>query len=180
MGVLMSLLAERHQRSQRAIAIYRSEKALRATEALYRTLFNSMEEGFCVIEVIFDANQTPLDYRFLEANPAFKKQTGMPNPVGRTMREFAPDLEDYWCQLFGNVALTGEPAHFLNEAKAIRCAPSIVRPLHNGWESTQVKVPANSQAENASAPERRADFVHMRSVGAQRLVQLVAAHAELF
>ncbi|MGD0892691.1 MAG: DUF4118 domain-containing protein, partial [Terracidiphilus sp.] len=119
MGLLMSLLAERHLRSQRAIAIYRSEKALRATEALFRTLFNSMEEGFCVIEVIFDANQTPLDYRFLEANPAFEKQTGMPNPVGRTMREFAPELEDYWCQLFGNVALTGEPAHFLNEAKAI-------------------------------------------------------------
>jgi len=119
MGILMSLLAERHQRSQRAIAAYQSERALRETEALYQNLFNSMEEGFCIIEVIFDAKNKPVDFRFLELNASYEKQTGIPNPLGKTMREVAPDLEQYWFELYGKVALTGEPAHYVNEAKPI-------------------------------------------------------------
>ena len=40
-------------------------------------LFDSMSEGFCVIEVLFNENDEPVDYRFLEVNPAFEKQTGI-------------------------------------------------------------------------------------------------------
>ena len=43
--------------------------ALRRSEERYRTLFESLDEGFCVIEMLFDANEKPIDYRFLEVNP---------------------------------------------------------------------------------------------------------------
>ena len=52
-------------------------------------------------------------------NASYEKQTGIPNPLGKTMREIAPDLEQYWFEIYGKVALTGEPAHVVNEAKAI-------------------------------------------------------------
>jgi PAS domain S-box-containing protein len=119
MGTVMSLLAERHQRSQRVIAAYRSERALRETEALYQNLFDSMDEGFCIIEVLFDPENRPADYRFLEVNAAFEKQTGMHDVVGKRMRELAPSHEEHWFEIYGKIALTGEPAHFLNEAKAL-------------------------------------------------------------
>jgi signal transduction histidine kinase/CheY-like chemotaxis protein len=99
----------------------RAEEELRKSETLYHGLFDSMDEGFCVIEMIFDAEGKPADYRFLEINAAFEKQTGMHDAVGKRMRELAPTHEEYWFEIYGKIALTGEPEHFLNEAKALNC-----------------------------------------------------------
>ena len=55
----------------------RAEEALRESEVRYRTLFNTIDAGFCIIEMIFDAQGKPVDYRFLEVNAAFEKQTGL-------------------------------------------------------------------------------------------------------
>jgi hypothetical protein len=95
------------------------EEALRKTEERYSTIFNTMFEGFCIIEVIFDANNKAIDYRFLETNKAFETQTGLLNAKGKRISELAPTLEDHWFEMYGKVALTGEPVHFVNEAKAL-------------------------------------------------------------
>jgi PAS domain S-box-containing protein len=97
----------------------RNEYALRKSEERYRAMFETMLEGFCVIEVIFDAAQNAIDYRFLEINPAFENQTGLQNARGRLMRELVPDHEEHWFEVYGKVALTGEPVRFENEAKAL-------------------------------------------------------------
>lgn len=93
-----------------------AEGRLRESEEKYRTLFNSIDEGFCTIEVLFDENNKPADYRFLEINPSFEKQTGIQNARGRRMREIAPQHEEHWFEIYGNIALTGEPVRFENEA----------------------------------------------------------------
>ncbi|HEX9960685.1 MAG TPA: PAS domain-containing protein [Pyrinomonadaceae bacterium] len=97
----------------------RAEEALRESEERYRNLFNSIDEGFCVIEVIFDENDKAVDYRFLEVNPTFQQQTGLENALGRRMRELAPDHEEYWFETYGKVALTGEAIRFESGAKAL-------------------------------------------------------------
>lgn len=81
-------------------------------EARYRTLFESMNEGFCIVEILFDADNQPLDYRFLEMNPLFEAQTGLKQAHGKTARQMLPDLEPYWFEIYGQVALTGEPVRF--------------------------------------------------------------------
>ncbi|MEG4939607.1 PAS domain-containing protein [Microcoleus sp. F4-D5] len=86
--------------------------ALRRSEERYRTLFESLDEGFCVIEMLFDANEKPIDYRFLEVNPAFVKQSGLEQAAGKTARQLLPDIEDYWFEIYGKVVLTGEPVRF--------------------------------------------------------------------
>jgi PAS domain S-box-containing protein len=93
-----------------------AKKALRESEEKYRTLFSSIDEGFCTIEVLFDGNDKPIDYRFLEVNPSFEKQTGIQNAQGRRMREIAPLHEEHWFEIYGKIALTGEPARFENLA----------------------------------------------------------------
>ncbi len=93
--------------------------ALRESEETYRTLFNSIDQGFCIVEIVFDAAGQPADYRFLETNPAFERQTGLHEAEGKLMRELAPDHEAHWFEMYGRVALTGAPARFVNEAKAL-------------------------------------------------------------
>ncbi len=82
------------------------------SELRYRALFEAMDEGFCVIEVLFDDTSRPFDYRFVEVNPAFEKHTGLPNAVGRTALELVPGLEPFWIETYGRVASTGTPARF--------------------------------------------------------------------
>jgi len=102
-----------------AVSKFQAEEALQESEKRYRNLFNAMNEGFCIVEVLFDADGKPEDYRFLEVNDAFEKQTGLHDAVGKRMRELAPAHEAHWFEIYGKIALTGEPAHFINDAKAL-------------------------------------------------------------
>ena len=96
-----------------------AEAALRQSEERYRTLFESIDESFCVIEMLFDANDTPIDYRFLEINPGFEQQTGLRQAVGKTARQLVPDIEDDWIKIYGQVALTGKSVRFENGSEAM-------------------------------------------------------------
>ena len=90
----------------------RAEEALREGEARYRTLFNSMDEGFCVIEFC-DSPLGPMsDCRHVEANPGYERHTGIPDIVGKTLRDIAPDEADGWLQVYGDVLRTGTPIRF--------------------------------------------------------------------
>jgi PAS domain S-box-containing protein len=91
-----------------------AEAALTASEAKYRTLFESMDEGFCIVQLLFDAEQKPVDYRFVEVNSAFEQQTGLEHALGSTIRELVPDIELFWIDRYGTVALTGEPKRFMD------------------------------------------------------------------
>ncbi len=92
-----------------------AEDALQASETSYRTLFETIEVGFCILRMRFDADGRAVDYLIEEANPAFARQTGA-DVAGRWVSTFAPDLERHWFDSYGHVALTGEPAHFENYA----------------------------------------------------------------
>jgi diguanylate cyclase (GGDEF)-like protein/PAS domain S-box-containing protein len=93
--------------------------SLAVSENRYRTLFESIDEGFCIVNVIFDEDERPIDYRFLEINPAFVRHTGLDDAVGRTLTELVPGIEPYWIDAYGRVALTGEPTRFIEHAESM-------------------------------------------------------------
>lgn len=92
-------------------------EALRASEERFRTILDTIQAAFAIVQVKFDADDHPVDYRFIEANPAFEQQAGV-NLRGKWVTEFAPELEQFWFDTYGHVAKTGEPAKFENYAKA--------------------------------------------------------------
>jgi len=94
-------------------------QALRASEARYRTLFEAIDAGFCIIEMGEDAAGRPVDYRFVEVNPAFERHTGLAAAAGRWIRDLVPAHEQYWFEIYGRVARTGEPARFENAAAGL-------------------------------------------------------------
>ncbi|MDC0716237.1 ATP-binding protein [Nannocystis bainbridge] len=96
----------------------RALDALKDSEERYRTLFSSLDEGFCIVDVVFDGDRG-VDYRFLEVNPAFEKHTGLHDAVGKTILELAPGHDRHWAEAYGEVARTGQPARFVNLASAL-------------------------------------------------------------
>ncbi|MCW8195803.1 PAS domain-containing protein [Proteobacteria bacterium 005FR1] len=86
---------------------------LRESEQRYRSLFETIDEGFCILQVHFDSTGRAVDYRFLEMNPAFEKQAGLLNAQGKTARELVPDLEERWYETYGRVARTGKTERFV-------------------------------------------------------------------
>lgn len=98
----------------------RAEQALRESEHRYRTLFDSIDAGFCIVEMLFDDDQRPVDYRFLEVNPAFSRQTGLTAAEGKRMRELIPSYDQKWFDIFGQIALTGQPARFEEHARELK------------------------------------------------------------
>ncbi|HEX8677597.1 MAG TPA: PAS domain S-box protein, partial [Segetibacter sp.] len=94
-------------------------KKVQENDAKYRTLFNTMDQGFCVLEMIFDDNNQPVDYKFIETNAVLETQTGLQNAVGKTARQLVPHLERRWIELYGKVALTGESIRFIEGSQAM-------------------------------------------------------------
>lgn len=94
-----------------------AEAALLRSEERFRTVLETTEAAFAIVQVKFDENDEPVDYRFVEANAAFERESGV-NLRGKWVTEFAPDLERFWFETYGHVAKTGEPANFENYAKA--------------------------------------------------------------
>jgi PAS domain S-box-containing protein len=91
-----------------------AEKALRESEAKYRSLFDSMTEGFALAETISDNAGRPIDYRWIEVNRAWEAITGLPaaDLIGRTARERPRSSEPGWDSKFGLVTCSGEPCRF--------------------------------------------------------------------
>jgi len=131
----------------------RKEEALRQSEVQYHTLFETLIEGFCTIEMIFNADGKPVDYRFLEVNPAFETLTGLHGVQGRTMRELVPENEDYWYAMYGKVALTGEPVRFESETKALGGYFDVCAYRIGGPENHNVAILFNNITERKRAEE---------------------------
>jgi len=102
-----------------ARSLHISNRRRGESEEKYRALFDSIDEGFCVIEVLFDGADKAVDYRFVEVNRVFEQQTGISDAVGRRMREIASAHEEHWFQIFGQIALTGESRRFEKPAVAL-------------------------------------------------------------
>ena len=117
-----------------------AETALRESEERYRGLFNSIDEGFCVIEMLFDKQGHPADYRFLEMNPSFEKQCGIHNGHGKRIKEIVSHIEPCWLDAYGKVARTGRPIRFSDEMKALHRWFDVYAFRLGGDESRKVAV----------------------------------------
>ena len=93
-----------------------AEEGLRVSRDRYYQLFRSLDQGLCVVEIVYDKHSEPFDCRFVETNPAFEKHTGLHDVCGKTFRAMLPDIETSWTQVYADVARTGVPVRFEHES----------------------------------------------------------------
>ncbi len=101
-----------------------SEQKIKESEEKYRSIFENMTEGFAYHKVIVDENNKPIDYKYLEVNPAFERLTGLKaeQMIGKKVTEILPGTENDpadWIGRFGNVGLTGVPLEVEDYSEAI-------------------------------------------------------------
>ena len=158
-SVVAARAREVRLRAALRLALEREERS-REIHERYRALLGAAEDGFCVVDVIADeAGTRALDYRFVELNATFARQTGLVDAIGRTARELVPGLDESWYETYGRVALTGEPALFEREAPA----------MSRWFEVEAVRV---------GAPERRRVAIRFRDITARRDAVLALHESE--
>ena len=72
-----------------------------------------------MVEMVYDDERRPVDYRFLALNSAFERQTGLSDALGRTARELVPGHDVRWYEAFSRVAATGEPVRFVEQEEGL-------------------------------------------------------------
>lgn len=96
-----------------------TQQALTASEQRFRSLFEAINQGFCVIELSFDGSGAPIDYRFLSVNPAFEAQTGIRDAAGKRISELVPGHDRHFYDIYGAVAKNGQAVHVQREASKL-------------------------------------------------------------
>ncbi len=143
----------------------RVEPESSALSERYRHLFNAMDEGFCLIEVIFDDHERAVDWRYLEVNPAFEKHSGLHDVAGKLISELIPGMESKCFEVYGEVASTGEGIRFVNEVKRLQRWFDMYVFRIGGAESRQIAtvftdITARKQADEAlRRAEQRQRFI---------------------
>lgn len=105
-----------------------AKEALEASERRWRELFENMREGFFLADVVRDEHGKPIDYRLVEANPAFTQQSGLPqSSIGRTIKSFSTQAPEWLFERFARAFESDEPQAFelhvpvLNRWLEVRC-----------------------------------------------------------
>ncbi|MEH1848643.1 MAG: HAMP domain-containing sensor histidine kinase [Nostoc sp.] len=117
--------------------------------------------------MIFDQNEKPIDYRFLEISPSFERQIGLVNALGKRVRELIPNHEEYWFEIYGNVVLSGQSIRFENYARELQRWFDVYAFPVREPEDRQVAVVFNVINDRKQAEENRI-----------QLIQEQAAHEE--
>ena len=151
-----------------------NEKRLRESESRFRSLFSEMLAGFALHEIICDAQGRPVDYRYLDVNPAFEKMVGTSRGklIGRTVRELMPEVEEYWIETYGKVAQTGESAHLEQFSKALGRYFEVAAfcPVRGQFAVTCYDITERhrSETELKTQQEGMAEEIRRRTVDAER------------
>jgi PAS domain S-box-containing protein len=130
-------------------ALAAGQAGLRESEARYRSVFDKMDDGFCVIEFVDGPHQEPSDYVLIEVNPAFERHAGRRDGVGQTVRTLVPEEAESWIERYGSVLRTGIPIRF--EQKLVATQRTL-----------------ELSAFRIEPPERRQVAVQFRDVTARR------------
>ncbi|MGB3627382.1 MAG: HWE histidine kinase domain-containing protein, partial [Henriciella sp.] len=148
------------------------------SDSRYRTLFEAIDEGFCIVELRFDRPDHDIDYRVVEANAAFYERTGFPREIlGQWLRDAAPDLEEHWYEVYGAVAKTRTPKRFEQDSDMLgRWFDVYAFPIDRP-EDCRVAILFNDVSERKRHEEQARFLTHELNHRAKNLLTLVQAIA---
>lgn len=97
----------------------RAEAALRESEEKFRTLFDSIDEGLAIVEMIYDKGGEIVDMIFRQVNRSYERLGGVFNVVDRSIFAVLPGVEEHWLDVYRRVAKTGEAVRLENHQQDV-------------------------------------------------------------
>ena len=159
----------------------KADQRLIESEAKYRMLFDSIDEGFCIIEFIEGPDGALDDYVHAELNAAYVANAGIPDAKGKRVRELIGDEAEEWVEIYRNVLLTGEPIRFERELIAtnryLELSAFRIEPPSKRQVATLFKdVTARKVAENELVKLNEELSARVENAVAQRATALAHLH----
>lgn len=111
-GVVMTTRDISEQKKTEEQILHLKEEIAKTAIDKYHSIFNSIDEGFCIYELVYDLYDKPADLRWIEVNPAYETHTGLKDVVGKLHSELSLQTEDFWFDIYNKVVKTGEAVHF--------------------------------------------------------------------
>lgn len=84
----------------------------------YKMLLDAIDEGYCIIKMLYDEDGNANNWLYLEVNRAFELNNGLSDALGKTILETTPNIEPKWFEQYDSVARTGIPKRFREDSIA--------------------------------------------------------------
>ena len=143
-----------------AVERARAEAALQASEEKYRTLFESIDEAICVVEIVEGSGDAP-DFRYVEVNDAFERQAGLRGVAGKLGSEVVPGAEPSWREAYGEIVRTGEPKRVENHNQETGRWYDVFASRIGGVESQLVCIVSQDITESREREKRQAFLLQL-------------------
>jgi len=155
-----------------------AEALMLESEYRYRNLFESIDEGFCVVEMIYE-NDKPIDQLFLELNPSFEKHTGFYHAKGKYLSDFIPDIVPDLFAVYDRVLKNGDPVRFEYQIPSLNTWFDIYCCRFGKPEMNRVAIVFSNITQRKNAEEAlRESERHLRAVIDALPVAIYATDAE--
>ncbi|PVX23961.1 MAG: hypothetical protein CW691_09215 [Candidatus Bathyarchaeum sp.] len=92
----------------------KAEEKIMESEKIFRSLFENMQEGVALHEIIYDSKGNPENYRILDVNKKFEKILSLKKKdvVGKTSTKAYGVNEPPFFKIYSQVSETGKPKQF--------------------------------------------------------------------
>jgi len=146
---------------------------MQARETSFRALFDALDEGVCLVEMMEGEAGQYVDYRYLEANEAFTRQTGLADPIGKTATALVPGLDVSWVERYGRVLTTGTVTRFQDDVPSLGRSFEVFASRVGGKEQRQVGVVFKDVSEQLRLEAREREMLEAEQA-ARRLAEDVS------
>lgn len=116
---VLNIQQKEHKLAEKQIQFINANNELSEAKEMNTIIIEKMMNAYALHRIILDDAGIPIDYEFLDVNPAFEELTGMKKEqvIGKTYRQIVPHWEEEkvdWIRIYGEVALTGQPKRFMD------------------------------------------------------------------
>ncbi len=87
------------------------EEELKESRQKFKALFDNIEEGVALHEMLFDEDNNLIDFIWVDVNPKYEEITQLKRAdvIGKKGKDVIPNIEKRWYDLYERVTLTGTP-----------------------------------------------------------------------